>query len=221
MLSKENQEFIKEIKTNNIFKSKIDKLSKMTLKEILKDMSFKNRFFFSNQFLFKKTVKKLIDEKYIEVSKMLKTTVSNSDVLETVDDVYIDMTFELATHESTADVLLRLADYMVKYNIEYEILSIKAASKVTSLETKGYQIVKEVIESVYKDLYVVPTIITRISEKRYFDKVSDCVIRFSPLYYSMNAYRDALKGKEHISINSLSYGVCFFDKILKTYKRRL
>jgi len=213
-------EFLNHIKYNNLYKSKIDRMAVMSLKEIAKDMNFRYRLFLNNLFIFKKVAKKIIDKKFDKISKMMKTEIIYGDIQETSKEYYIDLTFELSTHDTIADVVLTLAKYMDNYNIEYDILSNKEASKVTRKDNEGYSIVKNAINNVYKDLYIAPIIITKISEKRYFDKVSDCVIRFSPLYYPLQSYKDAFNGNEHVPIQSLNYGVKFFEEILKNYKRR-
>lgn len=78
---------------------------------------------------------------------------------------------------------------------------------------------EDAVRNTFSNLYIAPIIITKISEKRHFDKVSDCVIRFSSLYYDSDAYQDARKGVEHVSIDTLDSGIHFFEYILTLFHR--
>jgi carboxypeptidase PM20D1 len=212
--------FLDEMQYNPVFKSKIDQKAMIPLREIAKDMLFFERFFFNNLQLFKGYVKRKIDEEYLGLSKLLKTDIIYEDTICTEDDCQTDIRFELSTHDTSADVLYALARLLKKYGIEYQLLRNAESSKVTSIQTEGYKKVEQTIHQVFKSLYTAPVILTNISDKRYFDKVSDCVIRFSPLYYSKEAYRDGKHGFEHVSGKSLCYAVAFFKEILTTYTRR-
>ena len=214
------KEFVKSIEDNGVFKAKIDRKSYKPLKEIAKDMSFCERLYFNNLFLFRSYAKKKINEEYLKLSKLLKTQIIYGEITENHDECYVDLTFELSTHTDTADIILALANNMEKYAVEYEIISNKESSKVTRVDDVGYKVINKAVKKVFKNLYTAPIIITQISEKRYFDKVSDCVIRFSPLYYPHQAYKDAMAGNEHVPIKSIIYGIRFFEEILNTYIRR-
>lgn len=210
-------DFINEIKNNKIFKTKVDSNALAMLKELSKDMDFKNRFYINNNFLFKKRIQKLLDSGEIKAGKIIKTTIKYGDVIYDERNVHSDFIFELANHTTASDVLIALSPYIEKYHIEYEILFIKEGSKITDTCHLGFKSVIQTIESVFQKLYTSPFIITKISEKRYFDQVSDCVVRFSPLYYPSKTLKDIYRGEEHISKKSLPYGVDFFKTILHEY----
>jgi carboxypeptidase PM20D1 len=211
--------FISEVQAGNRFSSKIDSKSKVAIHAISRDMRFSHRFFLSDMLIFSGISHYLIDKQYPEISKLLKTTVFVGESHETDDEVSQDMTFELAVHDYTADILFALTRLMKKYSIEYEILSNKEASRVTDTKQNGYRIVEDAIRNTFSNLYIVPIIITKISEKRHFDKVSDCVIRFSPLFYDFESYQDAAKGIEHVKVDTLDCAINFFEYILTHFHR--
>lgn len=213
-------EFLDEMQFFRAFKAKIDGNAMLPLKEIAKDMPFFERFFFNNLGLFKGYVKRKIDEEYLGLAKLLKTQIFFEDVICTEEECIRDIRFEFATHDNVADILYALAKPMKKYGVEYEVLKNIDSSKITNRDTEGYKIVEKAIHKVFCSLYTTPAILTNIADKRNFDKVSDCVIRFSPLYYNKDALRDGKHGYEHVSGKALCYAVSFFKEILKTYTRR-
>src|SRR5690606_16420234 len=72
--------FISEVMKPKFFKMKIDNKSIKVLGNIAKDMSFKDRIFLNNLFLFRRKAKKIIEKKYDEIEKMLKTNCSSSNI---------------------------------------------------------------------------------------------------------------------------------------------
>ena len=213
---KDLERFVSEVRNKN-YKTKIDKYSKTMIMNIFKDTDFHHRFFFANMFFFKSKVKKIIEKEYPNIARLLKTTVLANDIITNADNYHLDLRFFLSTYDTTADALLAIDDLMDKYCINYEILDIKEASLFTSKKAKGYKIVKEVINTVFKNLYITPVVLTKLNEKRYFDKVSDCVLRFSPLYYPEEVLNFEA---EYIPVNSITYGIEFFLELLRSYQTR-
>lgn len=214
------EKFIHEVSKPNFFKFKVDNKAIKVLNCISKDLQFKDRFFLNNLFLFRRKSKKIIENKYQEIEKMLKTSVNISQIKQNDAKYRVDMTFELSTHENSADILMHLDTLMTKYAIDYKIIKVTDASKITRTYTYGYNFIKNAILKVFKDLYIAPVIVTKISEKRYFDKVSDCVIRFSPLYYDYESFIAANSNKSRINCTSLDYGVNFYKYILGNYNKK-
>lgn len=210
--------FIESLEQANVFKSQVDQNARRILSHFAKDMPFHNRFLFSNIWLFRNVVKRVINADKTEFSKLLKTTFNHGEVMESDANYYVDVVFQLATHDTTSEVVSSLARIVKKYDVDYEITSIKESSKQTNEAMEGYQIVKKAIETTFKDLYVTPYIITKISDQRYLTRVSDCVIRFSPLYYPYQSIMDAENGNEHIMKKSLTYGIDLYKEIIKKFE---
>lgn len=214
------QNFASEINNTQLFKSKIDKQTRTTIGAIAKDMTFANRFIYSNSLVFRSLIKRFIDNDQVELSRVLKTQIKQKEISENEKDYYIDMTFELANHDTVADVLCALDKLMIKYSIDYDMLSSKEGTRITGIKDNAYKTVSRIVEETYKDVYIAPCIITSISENRDYDKISDNVIRFSPLYYSHNAKINRKTINEYVSLNSLGKGVIFFEKLTREYIKR-
>ncbi|MFA6627158.1 MAG: M20/M25/M40 family metallo-hydrolase [Bacilli bacterium] len=212
------ESFIEDLQNANVFKSQVDHNARRVLSHFAKDMPFHNRFLFSNIWMFRGIVKSIINADQTEFSKLLKTTFTISTLRENDQQYYCDVTFQLATHDTISEVVTALNQFVKRYDVDYEIINIKQASKQTSEKMRGYQIVKEAVENIYQELYVAPYIITKISDERYLNRVSDCVIRFSPLYYPYQAIIDAENGNEHVMKKSITYGINVYKKIIKSYE---
>jgi carboxypeptidase PM20D1 len=210
--------FISSLKTRDLYKTRIDRNARTMILNICRDVRFIHRFCFANLLLFAPITKKIIKKEYPEIAQLLHTTMRFGEIQKN-EQYFFDLTFHLSTHDTAADAVLALADFMEKYRIEYEIIEIKDASTFTTTKTEGYRIVKETVDSVFRDVYITPVILTKLSEKRYFDKVSDCVLRFSPLYYPMEVVQ-SLEPEKFVPIKSLSYGIRFFTEVLNRYNKK-
>ncbi|NLD25974.1 MAG: M20/M25/M40 family metallo-hydrolase [Acholeplasmataceae bacterium] len=209
--------FLKAIQTKDLYKARIDKYARTMIHNICRDVKFIHRLCFANLLLFKQIVKKIIRKEYPEIAQLLQTTIQTGEI-QNNGQYFFDIKFHLSTQDTAADAVLALADYMEKYKIEYEIIEIKEASSFTETETEGYSIIKDVAEAVFQDIYITPVILTKLSEKRNFDKVSDCVLRFSPLYYPMEVIKFH-EQTEFVPLKSLCYGIKFFVEVLNRYKK--
>lgn|SRR5690554_3926155 len=212
------ENFIEEIKEEDIFKAKIDRNSAKVLKAFSKDMNFKNRLLFGNPNLFSFFIKRKLNKHKIEIGKLIKTQVDFSKIKEDDEYYYSDCTFGLATHDTPAEIIRTIAPYVQKYELTYEVSKIADSSKVTSEKSEGYKKVEDVIDKTFSDVYVTPYIITKFSERRYFTRVSDCVIRFSPLYYDHEKLTNALEGNESLSKLSLNKAIRFYKKLIESYE---
>lgn len=210
--------FIEDVKSENIFKSEVDKNTSKVLKTFAKDMSFKKRLLFSNPRIFSFIIKRIINNDKIEIVKLLKTRVQFGNINEDENYYYCDTIFELASHDYPAEIIRKISEYVQKYNLNYQVLRITEPSKVTSTKSVGYKKIKSTIIKTFKDLYIAPYIITKFSERRYFTKVSDCVIRFSPLYYKHQMIIDAFNGKEHLNKSCISYAINFYKNIIESFE---
>ena len=202
------------LETKDIFKTEIDQYNKRVLKAFGKDMDFMNRLIYLNPYIFKRHIKNELENNAFEIGKLLKTHVNFEEIIETGNKYILKAKYNLASHDIPAEIIRILIPYLNKYKIDYRVEKIIDPSKFALTTSRGYRIVKKAIIDVFKNVYIVPYIVTKITNRHYFSKVSDCVIRFSPLYYTHKAIKDAYNGNEHIMKRSLSYGVDFFKKII-------
>lgn len=210
--------FLKDIKKHTIFKSQIDSNATKILHAFAKDMPFVNRMLFRHVWLFRPFIKRIINADQTEISKLLKTDIRYGEKIIDGDFESVDLVFELATHDTTAEIVRLMQPFVDKHKLQSEVIHQIAASKVTPTSHESYKKVCKAIEKTYKNVFFAPYIITKISEHRRFTKVSDGVIRFSPLYYPYEAVQDAQRGNEHIMKKSLYYGITFFKEIINSYK---
>jgi len=215
---KDLQLFVKEVTENNLFKSKLDKNTRMVLKTLSKDMPFLYRLLFGNVPFFKVLDKRIINKREKDFGKLVKTHIVTKGIEENDKEYYVDLVYELATHDTAAEIVGIVSPYVKKYGLEYDLKDLKDPSKITPTYMYGYKEVEDVIYKTFKNLYVAPYIINKYTEQRYLSRVSDCVIRFSPLFYSEKNLKDIQQKKEYILKASIVYGVDFYKNLIDSFR---
>lgn len=212
--------FVEDIRVNKIFKSEIDKNSFRVLTEFAKDMPFRKRLLFGNIWLYKNFVKKIVNNNVeFRLSRLLRTYIIYNPIEENDDSYYVDLTFEMASHDTTAEIIGLINPYVKKHDVNFEIISYKDPSKITDIKHDGYRIVERTVNKTYDSVYTSPYIITKISEQRNLSRVSDCVVRFSPLYYPKEALKDAEIGEDHVLKKSITLGVDFYKNLIEEFNK--
>ena len=89
--------------------------------------------------------------------------------------------------------------------------------KPTSLDSRGYQHVKETAQAVFPYAAVAPFILPAGTDARRFTDLSDAVIRFAPIDIDDQQYASVHGENENISIDKLPIAVDFYKQLLRNY----
>lgn len=87
----------------------------------------------------------------------------------------------------------------------------------TSLDSRGYQYVKETAQAVFPYAAVAPFILPAGTDARRFTDLSDAVIRFAPIDIDDQQYASVHGENENISIDKLPIAVDFYKQLLRNY----
>lgn len=115
-------------------------------------------------------------------------------------------------HENSMKAIAKVAE---KYDIEMIPVEIGQTSKLTSTKTSGYQLVAQAVRTVFDSVVPVPYIMTGASDCRFFDRVSDCCIRFAPFKIDEKQMESIHGIDENLDISTLSSAVRFFKYIIQ------
>lgn len=83
------------------------------------------------------------------------------------------------TEEAVTEKLRKIAE---KHGVQCELIKGSDASRESSTEGPGYQAMEEAVKQIYPGLPVIPFVLGGGTDSKYFEKVADEAIRFSPMY---------------------------------------
>ena len=180
-----------------------------------------NKYLFTNMWLFKGLLTKVLPKMSPFGRALLSTTIAftmmkGSDA-ENVIPAEAYIIANLRTHpiqdvNASFEVIKNLA---AKYDIEEEILFQRETSKTVDIKGDGYLYLESVIKKVFPDAIVSPYIMLGGTDCRYYSDVSESALRFSPIRMNNQELKKMHGNNESIKTSALVEAVYFYQEIIK------
>lgn len=214
------EDFIKELKNEQIFELKIASESIPTIRTISKGMLYGNRFILNNIAWLPTLGRRIVEEELTQLNKAWKTWMNIKEVVEDENGFSVDIDFYISNSETVNDIISLLSKKTIKYSLEYEVIEKDEKSRVVSTHDYYYRKLSSIIENSFQELYVMSYAINENISDRNIDKICESVIRFNPIYYS----RDAIIGKdtdnEWVSFSSIDKAINFYEEFFLNFRRK-
>lgn len=220
------EDFISEITDKELFEMQIEKEMYPAVIRIAKDMTFGNRFILNNITLFPKLGKRIIEEEFTEINKAWITRCCCSDIKEEDNNFYVDIKFYVSSNEDYSKIINMFDSYVIKYGLEYTVISKKEKSPKISYHSAVYKFVKSLVDECFSDLYTSSYIMNDEVYDRESQKIGGNVIRFIPIYYSRDALISMKTGDEEVTFSSMDKATRFYEEMIiqvggKQWKNRI
>ncbi len=214
------EDFIEELNNQSLFEMKIDKEAVPIITNLSKDMLYGNRFILNNISWLPRLGKRIVEEELLECNKAWKTRYVIGDIFNDDEYYYVDIKFYLSSTDSEESIINLFKKMIIKYSLEYSIISKDEKSRDINGNHHIYNIVKNTVENVFQELYTTPYIINEEVHDRKSKEIGKCVIRFAPLYYSRDALIGQTKGTEWVSLSSIDKCISFYEELFINFGRK-
>lgn len=212
--------FMAEAEKMKFFKSQMpDAISEM-FKRMSPAMTGYMKLIFSNLWLFKGLVTKLLPSISSMAGAMVKSTVAftmakGSDGTNVMpQEAWVIANLRSSHHQGRDDSIDQLKNLAKKYDLETEILDLGVASPISDYKSDAFKLVEKAIYNVFTDVVPTPYIMTGASDSRFLSRVCDNCLRFAPFSIT-NEQLDSIHGlNENVNVDSLSFAVDFFKYIM-------
>ena len=114
--------------------------------------------------------------------------------------------------QGSIDAIRRLA---AKYDLETEVLDAGNPSRLTDHTRDGYALTARAVEAVFPGVVPVPYLLTGASDARFFDRVSDQVLRFLPFTADDDQLASIHGINENVALDSLAPAVDFYRYMMR------
>ncbi|MBQ0017928.1 MAG: M20/M25/M40 family metallo-hydrolase [Clostridiales bacterium] len=179
------------------------------------------RLLFGNLELNKPLLKKLLPEISPQAGALLKTTIaftmqSGSDALNVLPQeakLYANMRF--IPHQALEESLAAVKKVADKYDLETEFISGNDCCEPVDITSDAYKLVESVIGRVFPKLPVCPYVMTGGTDAKFYQKICDACIRFSPVLYGPAQMKGMHGINECLDICSLPGAVDFYKTIIE------
>ena len=179
------------------------------------------RLLFGNLWLFEPLLKKLLPRISPQAGALLKTTIaftmqSGSDALNVLpQSASLSMDLRYIPHQAMAESNAVIRDLAKQYDLETEVLHAYDACEPVSIGSDAYALVEKVIGQVFPELPPCPYVMTGGTDARFYQKICDACIRFSPVVYGPAQMKGMHGLNENIDLCSLPGAVDFYKTLIR------
>ena len=179
------------------------------------------RLLFGNLWLFKPLLKKLLPKISPQAGALLKTTVaftmqSGSDapnVLPQQASLTLDLRY--IPHQRLEESNRVIRELAARYDLETEVLMANDACEPVRIDSPAYALVEKVIGEVFPGLPTCPYVMTGGTDARFYQKICDACIRFSPVIYGPEQMKGMHGINDNIDVCSLPGAVDYYKSLIR------
>lgn len=216
--------FMCDVEKKNPFEAQFTPVVEEMFTRMAPNMIYPMRLLFSNIWLFKPLIVKLLPSVSSAAAAMLRTTLAftmakgadGANVLPQEASVVGNMRFiQHQPNKESIDVISKVA---AKYDIETEVIYQDDPCPIVDFKGEEFKLVESTINEVYPGIGVCPYVMTGGTDAKYYSSVSENCIRFAPLYIDDQQYASIHGLNENIYQGALPMGVDFYKTIIKKSK---
>lgn len=213
--------FMVDVEKNDPFKKIMNPTVTEMFRRITPNMNFGMKLIFSNLWLFKGLLIKLLPSISSPAGAMLKTTLAfttakGADGLNVLpQEAYVTGNMRFIPHQDEKESIELITKIAKKYDIEAEVMGSAPSCPVVSYQSKAFHLVEEVASKVYPNVGICPYVMTGGTDAKFYRYLTDNCLRFAPLYIDSQQYGSIHGLNENISQGALPLGVDFYKEMIK------
>ncbi len=182
---------------------------------------FYYRYLFGNLWLFKPLLIKLMPSISPQAAALLRTTVactmqSGSDGLNVMpQEATLNLNLRYIPHEGMEESNRKIRELAAKYGLEVEEVDGYDYCEPVDTESDAFKLVDRVIDEVFPELPRVPYVMTGGTDARFYQKICDACVRFSPVVYGSSQMKGMHGINENLDTYSLPGAVDYYKTLIQ------
>ncbi len=214
-------QFMAEVDKHYPFRSEFNPTVIEMFRRLAPNMSFGMKLVFANIGIFKPLLKKILPSISPAAGAMLHTSIAftmakgadGPNVLPEEACVTANMRFiPHQDADESVEIITRLAR---KYELETELIRKETACPVVDYKSEYFKQIEAVMAEVYPGVGISPYAMTGATDAKYYGEVSNCCLRFAPLYINGQQYASIHGINENIYQGTLPAGVDFYKRMIE------
>ncbi len=179
------------------------------------------RLLFGNLWLFRPLLRRLLPKISPQAGALLKTTVaftmqSGSDAPNVLpQEATLTLDLRYIPHQPRDESNRVIRELAARYDLETEVLMANDACEPVPIDSEAYALVEKVIGRVFPELPACPYVMTGGTDARFYQKICDACIRFSPVMYGPEQMKGMHGLNENIDVRSLPGAVDFYKTLIR------
>jgi len=216
--------FVTHVENRHPFKPVLNDTVQEMFKRFAPNMDFTNKFLLGNLWLFKPLVTRLLPKLSPISGAMIKTTCAftmqegSSGMNVIPQEAWINANLRYSPDQDMQVSNQLMEDIAKKYDLEVQVVDGNPSCPIVDYKSKEFHLIEEVMADIYPGVVVSPYAMTGATDSRFFVDVADNLLRFAPLYITIDQNAGIHGLNENIYIASLKYGVNFYKEFIKKYE---
>ena len=179
------------------------------------------RLLFGNLWLFRPLLRRMLPKISPQAGALLKTTVaftmqSGSDAPNVLpQEATLTLDLRYIPHQPRDESNRVIRELAARYDLETEVLMANDACEPVRIDSEAYALVEKVIDRVFPELPTCPYVMTGGTDARFYQKICDACIRFSPVIYGPDQMKGMHGVNENIDACSLPGAVDFYKALIR------
>ena len=213
--------FMVDVEKNYPFKSIMNPTVQEMFRRMTPNMNFPMKLIFSNLWLFKNLLVKLLPSISAPAGAMLHTTIAfttakGSDGLNVLpQEAYVTGNMRFIPHQDAKESIDVITKVAKKYDIEAIPMGFSSSCPVVDYHSEAFKKVEEVASIVYPGIGICPYAMTGGTDAKFYRDLTPNCLRFAPLYIDNQQYGSIHGLNENISQGTLPLGVDFYKEMIK------
>ncbi len=181
---------------------------------------FYMKLLFSNMWLFKPLLVRVLPMISSQAGAMLKTTVAftrlkGSDAYNVLpEEASVGANMRFIPHEGMEKSLAKVRRISQRYGLEMEAMHASDVSRSVDINGEGFKKVEELIARTFPGVPVCPYVMTGATDARNYERIAENVVRFAPVIYGPEQMKGMHGIDENIEYNCLPGCVDFYKNAI-------
>ena len=216
-------DFMHEVNHSHLYERKFTPHVKAMFENMAPSFSFPMRYLFSNLWLYKGLLTKIMGKVNAQADALLGTTIcftemKGSDATNVIpSEAYVIANLRTGFTQDLKTSLAILKQKADKYDLELEVLSSREASPVTPQDSAVYQYLVSCIRKKFPDCGISSYVMTGGTDNRHFAELTENCLRFYPLRLTSQQLACMHSDNENADLRSLSDAIDFYQYFLENW----
>ena len=216
--------FVNEMETKPVFRRKMPKEVAAMFETLAPYASFPLKLVFSNLWLFRPVLLKVLPMISAQAGAMIRTTVaftmmSGSDACNVMPQkATVSANMRFIPHQGMEESLAIIREKAQKHRLEMEVLSANDYTEPVDIEGEAFRTVQQVIAQTFPGCAGSPYVMTGATDSRFYQKICPNVVRFAPVIYGPEQMKGMHGLNENIEYNCLPGAVDFYRNLIEAMR---
>ncbi len=216
--------FVNEAETKPVFKRKMPKEVAAMFETLAPYASFPLKLVFTNLWLFKPVLLKVLPLISAQAGAMIRTTMaftmqSGSDAFNVMPQkATLGANLRFIPHQGMEESLAIVKKLADKHHLTMEVMHASDYTEPVDIHGEAFQTVQRVVAQTFPGCAGSPYVMTGATDSRFYQKICDNVVRFAPVVYGSEQMKGMHGLNENIEYNCLPGAVDFYKNLIEAVK---